>query len=333
MDASVELRPSYHTLSSLPEPTSHRSLSTYVRSSPLDCLHSFLSFHHYVVVSYTLILTHFFLLHLSTFFLLLDYVLGSPLPPRPYLIFLSFLAARSILLLVLFTLRLRFPSLWYYSPISAYCRRFVWVLTVTRLLSIAFFVFGSLHWLLLAPHQDETDGHNSFIATSPAVPCLLIRECLALMMPIMAMAYLRVRGRRRAEVSSFIPYLLSSPAPSQWSSPAVDEQHAGKRRGLSLAEIEQLGEERYNTTKRAVDEEAEVCAICLCDFTSGVRVRQLRCCHIFHTACVDTWLQQRGTCPLCVQQCQPTVMCDVAADPLVAENGNADDVEMQDIES
>mmetsp|Transcript_94121 Transcript_94121/g.304095 ORF Transcript_94121/g.304095 Transcript_94121/m.304095 type:complete len:263 (+) Transcript_94121:72-860(+) len=41
------------------------------------------------------------------------------------------------------------------------------------------------------------------------------------------------------------------------------------------------------------------CSICIKDFAGGDRVRQLRCGHVFHAACVDEWLRRCADCPLC----------------------------------
>ena len=321
MAASVDSGSPFYSLSSLPEPSPRRGLLEYVRTEPLGCLHSFLSFHHYAVVSYTLILTHFFLLHLCTFFLMFDYMFGTAIAPRPYLVLLAFLAGRSTLLLALFAVRLRFPALWYPSSACPHSRRFVYVLTVTRLLSIAALVFGSLHWLLLTPPAP----HGSVLVSSPAVPCLLLRECVALLMPVMAMSYLRIKGRRRAQLSAFIPYSLPA---ALLTDTAAAEQPLGKRRGLTASECEQLGEQRYSGETQAgagrEHEDADVCAICLSEFSAGMRVRRLHCSHTFHVGCVDVWLQRRGTCPLCVQHCAPTVeSCLVAAELLNGDNNEA----------
>nr|GMD13493.1 E3 ubiquitin-protein ligase RHA2B-like [Ipomoea batatas] len=42
------------------------------------------------------------------------------------------------------------------------------------------------------------------------------------------------------------------------------------------------------------------CAVCLCKIEEGEEVRDLKCKHIFHRACLDRWLGTgRITCPLC----------------------------------
>ena len=47
---------------------------------------------------------------------------------------------------------------------------------------------------------------------------------------------------------------------------------------------------------------SESCSICLESFKETVdRVRILSCCHVFHSACIDSWLTSHSRCPLCRQ--------------------------------
>ncbi|CAI7739666.1 unnamed protein product [Closterium sp. NIES-54] len=41
------------------------------------------------------------------------------------------------------------------------------------------------------------------------------------------------------------------------------------------------------------------CAVCICDFNGGELVRFLPCAHRFHVSCIDHWLADRTTCPVC----------------------------------
>ncbi|XP_057693910.1 serine/arginine repetitive matrix protein 2-like isoform X2 [Corythoichthys intestinalis] len=41
------------------------------------------------------------------------------------------------------------------------------------------------------------------------------------------------------------------------------------------------------------------CQICFCDYERGERLRMLPCFHDYHADCVDRWLQENATCPIC----------------------------------
>ncbi|TMW55943.1 hypothetical protein Poli38472_008591 [Pythium oligandrum] len=43
----------------------------------------------------------------------------------------------------------------------------------------------------------------------------------------------------------------------------------------------------------------DVCPICLIEFEEDEDVRNLPCKHIFHVACIDEWLKRNTTCPMC----------------------------------
>lgn len=47
------------------------------------------------------------------------------------------------------------------------------------------------------------------------------------------------------------------------------------------------------------DDERRVCMVCLSEKEIGETVRTLPCMHTFHKDCVDEWLQQNATCPVC----------------------------------
>ncbi|CAI9092375.1 OLC1v1027595C1 [Oldenlandia corymbosa var. corymbosa] len=49
---------------------------------------------------------------------------------------------------------------------------------------------------------------------------------------------------------------------------------------------------------KASDDEL-TCSVCLEQVNAGELVRSLPCLHQFHVNCIDPWLRQQGTCPVC----------------------------------
>uniref|UniRef100_A0A8C3X0U2 RING-type E3 ubiquitin transferase n=1 Tax=Catagonus wagneri TaxID=51154 RepID=A0A8C3X0U2_9CETA len=74
--------------------------------------------------------------------------------------------------------------------------------------------------------------------------------------------------------------------------------------------ISQLATRRYRAGCRRARAEwpdagsscssAPVCAVCLEEFSEGQELRVISCLHEFHRTCVDPWLHQHRTCPLCM---------------------------------
>uniref|UniRef100_A0A8C0AXA5 RING-type E3 ubiquitin transferase n=1 Tax=Buteo japonicus TaxID=224669 RepID=A0A8C0AXA5_9AVES len=76
----------------------------------------------------------------------------------------------------------------------------------------------------------------------------------------------------------------------------------------TMQAIGQLATRRYQARCRQTSRwdsasscsSAPVCAICLEEFSEGQELRIISCSHEFHRECVDPWLQQHHTCPLCM---------------------------------
>lgn len=77
-----------------------------------------------------------------------------------------------------------------------------------------------------------------------------------------------------------------------------------KPKGLMKHDISQLVLYRYakettTTVENKEDQSAPICVVCYCEFESRQRVRVLPCSHEFHAKCVDKWLKNNRTCPVC----------------------------------
>ncbi|XP_074366460.1 E3 ubiquitin-protein ligase SDIR1 isoform X2 [Apium graveolens] len=57
-------------------------------------------------------------------------------------------------------------------------------------------------------------------------------------------------------------------------------------------------ETELDKNSESLDDEL-TCTICLEQVTAGELVRSLPCLHQFHATCIDQWLHQQGTCPVC----------------------------------
>lgn len=52
----------------------------------------------------------------------------------------------------------------------------------------------------------------------------------------------------------------------------------------------------YNSIEYPINDS---CAICIEDFNNDDIVRKFGCSHIYHSECVDTWVIENNTCPIC----------------------------------
>ncbi|XP_072996880.1 uncharacterized protein [Typha latifolia] len=74
---------------------------------------------------------------------------------------------------------------------------------------------------------------------------------------------------------------------------------SGDRRRVVSGHGKLLGVVRYEREKAGSPSEPVECVICLCGIEEGKEIRELRCNHLFHRSCLDRWLEQQFTCPLC----------------------------------
>ena len=73
-----------------------------------------------------------------------------------------------------------------------------------------------------------------------------------------------------------------------------------RERGLDQETMQGLATVKFNKDKsKNLDEESKKCSVCLTDFEDGEMIKFLPCTHRFHGDCIDPWLKDHSTCPLC----------------------------------
>lgn len=58
-------------------------------------------------------------------------------------------------------------------------------------------------------------------------------------------------------------------------------------------------EHKYNTLEHHNNETHETCLICITGYTENENLKELPCMHRYHALCIDTWLVEGHTCPVC----------------------------------
>ncbi|KAL6876371.1 hypothetical protein ACP4OV_012943 [Aristida adscensionis] len=106
-----------------------------------------------------------------------------------------------------------------------------------------------------------------------------------------------------AAAAAVIALRPRSPAPEQ---PRHDEQQLreGHRQRSNptagLPSFTYCLSVKHNVTGGAGEEAAATCSVCLGAFQRGETVRLLPVClHLYHVECIDPWLDEHSTCPIC----------------------------------
>lgn len=73
------------------------------------------------------------------------------------------------------------------------------------------------------------------------------------------------------------------------------DKEGGEQQGMQEQDMEQ----EEPTEQGDADDLGDCCATCLCAYQEGEQLRRLPCNHVFHCGCIDPWLQDKTSCPLC----------------------------------
>ncbi|XP_026434645.1 E3 ubiquitin-protein ligase RNF6-like [Papaver somniferum] len=84
---------------------------------------------------------------------------------------------------------------------------------------------------------------------------------------------------------------------------AVEERIGMVQRGLSKETISSHLKTRVHTTSTdSMEEETEICTICLDGYENKGKIATLDCKHEYHEDCITQWLVRKNVCPICKRQ-------------------------------
>lgn len=79
-----------------------------------------------------------------------------------------------------------------------------------------------------------------------------------------------------------------------------DEEDNEHPRGLTKEQIDNLATRTYGQATLE-GEQGRACSVCINEYAQGNKLRSLPCAHEFHIHCIDRWLSENNTCPICRQ--------------------------------
>ncbi|NXN78747.1 RNF6 ligase, partial [Bombycilla garrulus] len=79
-----------------------------------------------------------------------------------------------------------------------------------------------------------------------------------------------------------------------------EDDDEDRLRGLTKEQIDNLSTRNYGDV-HTENERSKTCSVCINEYAAGNKLRQLPCTHEFHIHCIDRWLSENSTCPICRQ--------------------------------
>ncbi|XP_035756325.1 E3 ubiquitin-protein ligase RNF6 [Egretta garzetta] len=79
-----------------------------------------------------------------------------------------------------------------------------------------------------------------------------------------------------------------------------EDEDDDRLRGLTKEQIDNLATRNYGDI-HTENEISKTCSVCINEYVTGNKLRQLPCMHEFHIHCIDRWLSENSTCPICRQ--------------------------------
>uniref|UniRef100_H0Y1T3 RING-type E3 ubiquitin transferase n=1 Tax=Otolemur garnettii TaxID=30611 RepID=H0Y1T3_OTOGA len=73
-----------------------------------------------------------------------------------------------------------------------------------------------------------------------------------------------------------------------------DDDDGYEPTGLTKQQIDNLAVRNFDE-----NDTSKICSVCITEYTEGNKLRVLPCSHEYHVHCIDRWLSDNSTCPIC----------------------------------
>ncbi|XP_051514197.1 E3 ubiquitin-protein ligase RNF12-A-like isoform X2 [Myxocyprinus asiaticus] len=74
----------------------------------------------------------------------------------------------------------------------------------------------------------------------------------------------------------------------------LNEDDDDQPRGLTKEQIDNLSTRNFGES-----DALKTCSVCITEYAEGNKLRKLPCSHEYHVHCIDRWLSENSTCPIC----------------------------------
>jgi hypothetical protein len=72
---------------------------------------------------------------------------------------------------------------------------------------------------------------------------------------------------------------------------------------LNKDDLDKLRVAIYTDFEGRDENDRDMCSICFDKFIDSDMCRELKCKHLYHQNCIDKWLDEHITCPVCREEC------------------------------